>query len=316
MIVCSGEALIDMVPDGNRLRCLSRASGRLSLQHLHRRRPSRRQGLVPGAAGHGFSRLAALRKARGQRRRRLRPWSVAGRAPPSPSCRAVPRGTRATPSIRRTPPTAVSPCEDLPARLPPEARFLMLGSITMLQEPIATTVERLAARERENLLVSFDPNIRPSLIRDRDSYLARFERWASMSAIVKISSDDLEWLYPGLSFEAGVDRLRALGAEPRRRHTGARRRHGEERPSRSPRPGLPGPGGRHHRRGRHLPRRPPGPPRKRKDMDQKGSRGNRRTQARRDSPFRQRRGRRQLHAHGRRAAERSRDPRLPVPTRT
>jgi fructokinase len=60
--------------------------------------------------------------------------------------------------------------------------------------------------------VSFDPNVRPSLIPDRTAYLDDFERWVALSAIVKISSDDLAWLFPGGSEAEGVDRLLGLGA--------------------------------------------------------------------------------------------------------
>jgi fructokinase len=102
--------------------------------------------------------------------------------------------------------------EDLPARLPPETRFLMLGSISMVQEPIASTIETLAIREKDRLLISLDPNIRPSLISNRDAYLERFEHWVALSALVKMSADDLEWLYPGLSSKHVASRLHQLGA--------------------------------------------------------------------------------------------------------
>lgn len=87
---------------------------------------------------------------------------------------------------------------DLPASLGGEARFLMVGSISMIQEPVASTIEALLERERDRVLVSLDPNIRPSLIGDRERYMKRFSRWAAMAAIVKASSEDLEWLFPGL----------------------------------------------------------------------------------------------------------------------
>lgn len=101
--------------------------------------------------------------------------------------------------------------EDLPPKLPPETRFLMIGSISMVEEPIATTVEALAGREWRNLMVSLDPNIRPGFIRDRAAYIERLERWTALSSIVKTSSDDLEWLYPGLPPEACLDRILARG---------------------------------------------------------------------------------------------------------
>ena len=102
---------------------------------------------------------------------------------------------------------------DLPASLGDEARFLMVGSISMLQEPAASTIESLVARESRKLLVSLDPNVRPGLIPGRVSYLQRFSRWAAMSSIVKVSSDDLEWLWPGRSVEDCARELLALGPE-------------------------------------------------------------------------------------------------------
>jgi fructokinase len=101
---------------------------------------------------------------------------------------------------------------DLPANLGPDAHFLMFGSISLVQEPVAATVEALVTRESKRRLVSFDPNVRPGLIPDKAGYLEKFERWVSQSAIVKLSSDDLEWLFPGKSEAECVDRLLSLGA--------------------------------------------------------------------------------------------------------
>jgi fructokinase len=101
--------------------------------------------------------------------------------------------------------------ENLPDEFAPEESFLMVGSISMVQEPIASTVEFLATREARRRIVSFDPNIRPSLIPDREAYLERFERWIVLSSIVKVSSDDLEWLYPGMGEGECIDHLLGFG---------------------------------------------------------------------------------------------------------
>ena len=101
---------------------------------------------------------------------------------------------------------------DLPARLGPDARFLALGSISLLQEPSGSAIEALAARESGRLLVSLDPNIRPSLVADRGSHLARLLRVASSSAIVKASDDDLRWMFPGLGVEDAARALLDAGA--------------------------------------------------------------------------------------------------------
>jgi fructokinase len=101
---------------------------------------------------------------------------------------------------------------DLPSDLGPEARFLVFGSISLAQEPAAATIDALVARESLRRLVSFDPNIRPALIPDKVGYLENFSRWVSRSAIVKISSDDLEWLFPGKTEAECMDRMLSLGA--------------------------------------------------------------------------------------------------------
>lgn len=210
MIVCTGEALMDMVPDGEKPDAfLARPGGCPYNTAIAASRLGAKVSFM-GRLGTDFfgarlfDRLAANGVDVGSVARRDQGATLAfvSRSPEGDARYAFYSEGAADRSFAP---------EDLPARLPPEARFLMLGSITMLQEPLASTVESLAARERESLLVSFDPNIRPTLIADRGAYLARFERWTAMSAIVKISSDDLEWLYPGYSFEAGVERLRELG---------------------------------------------------------------------------------------------------------
>jgi fructokinase len=79
--------------------------------------------------------------------------------------------------------------------LPPGAA-LHLGSIALAFEPVASTLEGLLQREAGSRLISLDPNIRPALIADRDAYLRRFATWIADADIVKVSSEDLAWLYP------------------------------------------------------------------------------------------------------------------------
>jgi fructokinase len=48
-------------------------------------------------------------------------------------------------------------------------------------------------REYQNRVISFDPNIRPGFIKDREKHLGRVSRMAAMSDIIKFSDEDLEW---------------------------------------------------------------------------------------------------------------------------
>jgi fructokinase len=83
--------------------------------------------------------------------------------------------------------------EQLP-ELGPEVAALHLGSISIVPEPSGDTLEHLCAREHAERVISFDPNIRAGLIKDRAGHIARIERFAGMADIVKMSDEDLAWL--------------------------------------------------------------------------------------------------------------------------
>jgi fructokinase len=101
---------------------------------------------------------------------------------------------------------------ELPA-FPKEVTALHFGSFSLAEEPCGSALETLMRREQRDRVISLDPNIRPSLIKNRDGYLARINRMAAMSDIVRLSEDDLAWLAPGGSFEATARRWLAHGAK-------------------------------------------------------------------------------------------------------
>jgi len=83
--------------------------------------------------------------------------------------------------------------EELPP-LPSDTTCVVFGSVSMCMEPIATTIETYINKAAEKTVIAFDPNIRPMMIKDRDAYLKRFEKWAGVSTIVKISAEDYEYI--------------------------------------------------------------------------------------------------------------------------
>lgn len=109
---------------------------------------------------------------------------------------------------------------DLPPRLPAETRCIHFGSIALTMEPIASAIEALIFREatRKSIdqmdgapVISFDPNIRPFMIKSRSAYIERFERWIAASNIAKISLIDFESLYPKLDSEKALRKILAMG---------------------------------------------------------------------------------------------------------
>jgi fructokinase len=103
---------------------------------------------------------------------------------------------------------------DLPARLPADTRCILFGSISMTMEPIAGTIETLIQRESaggDPPVISFDPNIRSFMIADRPSYVKRLEGWLRSAVIAKISGADYGFIYPGQGLEQSMERVLGMG---------------------------------------------------------------------------------------------------------
>ena len=82
-----------------------------------------------------------------------------------------------------------------PYRYQPQA--LHIGTLVTMIEPGASALYDWAMQVAELSPIVFDPNIRPSVQPDRDLYEAAVEKWAALSAVIKVSDDDLAWLFPG-----------------------------------------------------------------------------------------------------------------------
>ncbi|MEL7524144.1 MAG: carbohydrate kinase [Pseudomonadota bacterium] len=74
--------------------------------------------------------------------------------------------------------------------------FLHLGSYTALVEPVAGTLRALIERERAHTLVSFDPNIRPTVEPDLELWRQNTESLAPLADVIKVSDEDLALIAP------------------------------------------------------------------------------------------------------------------------
>tara|TARA_B100001059_G_C17825923_1_gene581357 strand:+ start:507 stop:1430 length:924 start_codon:yes stop_codon:yes gene_type:complete len=86
------------------------------------------------------------------------------------------------------------------SELKDEINALHFGSISLIHEPAAATLENLAISESSNRIISLDPNIRPSQITDSSLHSERLCRMISHADIVKVSIEDLEWMFPNVSY--------------------------------------------------------------------------------------------------------------------
>lgn len=102
--------------------------------------------------------------------------------------------------------------EELPAALFDETAILHFGSISLLRGSTPGAVLAAAERLQGAALLSFDPNLRPGLVRDEPTYRALIARLLRLADIVKISAADMAWLAPGQPIAAAAAEILAQGA--------------------------------------------------------------------------------------------------------
>jgi fructokinase len=74
------------------------------------------------------------------------------------------------------------------------ADALFFGGISLVVEPCGEAYKALMLREAPTRLIMIDPNIRPGFITDEAAYRARLNAMLAVADIVKISDEDLTWL--------------------------------------------------------------------------------------------------------------------------
>ena len=85
--------------------------------------------------------------------------------------------------------------EDMPA-LTSDITALFFGGISLASDPSASAYAALLDRQGGPRAVMIDPNIRPLFITDADGYRRRMAAMISQADIVKVSDEDLNWLNP------------------------------------------------------------------------------------------------------------------------
>jgi fructokinase len=100
------------------------------------------------------------------------------------------------------------------APLPVEARCVHTGSLATALAPGAAHVTDLLERERQRgrVTISYDPNVRPALLGSPEDARPGIEHLVSLSDVVKVSDEDLRWLYPDRRDEDVARDWLALGA--------------------------------------------------------------------------------------------------------
>ena len=89
--------------------------------------------------------------------------------------------------------------------------LLHIGTLATAIEPGASVLFEWAQSVSKVAPIVFDPNIRSAVMSNRDQYVMQVERWVSISSAVKVSDEDIRWLYPSLAIEQVVNNWLAKG---------------------------------------------------------------------------------------------------------
>ncbi len=196
MILCCGEALIDMIPaatasgrqgyvphEGGAIFNTAIALGRLGV----------RTGMLTGISRDflGETLLASLRA------NRVDTSLVVQSERPTTLAFVNLRNGSASYTFYDENSAGRMLVEDDMPRVPDDVQAMLLGGISLIGEPAATTLVQLARREAGRRVIMLDPNIRPVMIRDGKCHRARMRELIALADIVKVSDEDLDWLVPG-----------------------------------------------------------------------------------------------------------------------
>jgi fructokinase len=91
--------------------------------------------------------------------------------------------------------------------------LLHIGTLVTAIEPAASVLFEWAKKVSLVAPIVFDPNIRPAVMSDREQYVRQVERWVLISNAVKVSDDDIYWLYPGQDLDKVTKRWLGMGPE-------------------------------------------------------------------------------------------------------
>ena len=91
-----------------------------------------------------------------------------------------------------------------------DINLVFFGSISLLMEPMCNAIVPAMRGISTKPAWFLDPNVRPSMVRDPDAYRNMILDFAGESDIVKVSDEDLSYLFPGLAPEEAEKKMAGI----------------------------------------------------------------------------------------------------------
>lgn len=100
------------------------------------------------------------------------------------------------------------PLQDLSS----DVATIHVGTLVLATDPPASAVAAWVEGQAPRRVVIVDPNVRPALVGRRDAYVRRLERLIGLADLVKLSDEDIGWIYPGVEDADVAELLLGYGA--------------------------------------------------------------------------------------------------------
>ena len=98
---------------------------------------------------------------------------------------------------------------ELPEAMFAQARLFHFGTLSMTDEPVkSATLKAVALAEKNGLLITFDPNLRPPLWSDLEDAKAAFAFGMSHCHMLKISDNEIQWFTGCEDIDEGIAQIR------------------------------------------------------------------------------------------------------------
>lgn len=211
MILCCGEALIDMIPTGTASgqdAFVAHSGGAVFNTAIALGRLRRKVGLLSGVSNDLFG--TQLATALGDSHVAVN-YLVRSDRPTTLAFVKLENGHASYAFYDENTAGRMITTDVLP-KITPDVGALFFGGISLACEPCADTYAAFLDQEGAERAVVLDPNIRPGFAPDEGRYRARLMAMLARADMVKVSDEDLAWIMPdhaGLQAQAAA--LQACG---------------------------------------------------------------------------------------------------------
>ena len=82
---------------------------------------------------------------------------------------------------------------------------IYIGTLATIIDPGASVLYDWARTVGLVAPIVFDPNVRSAVLINRVEYINKIEKWVAISTAIKVSDEDLYWLYPGIAINEIVN---------------------------------------------------------------------------------------------------------------